>query len=393
LEVVRTPEHGDDVAHGRTPAAAALAALTGWPDGPPVAPPDGVVGALDGLVAEVARSSGRIGDTVHLAWDELVTVRARTLGLSRRGRTSANGSCRLLRGPDGWMAVNLARPEDVAAVPAITGGGVGAEPWEALEEALARRPVPEVVARARLLAVPAAPLGCRAPGTGAAAPWSVRRHWAPSTRRDLSALRIVDLSSMWAGPLAARILADCGGRVVKVESASRPDGARPNTAFYRSLHADDQEVLTLDFTAPGGRAQLRALVEEADVVLEASRPRALEQLGAGPDAVGGPPGKVWLSITGYGRDHPGRDWVAFGDDAAVAGGLVAWEGEDRPVFCGDALADPVTGLAAAAAAMEAIAAGGGVLLDVSMQRCAAALVAQPARWTTRPATTVAATAR
>jgi crotonobetainyl-CoA:carnitine CoA-transferase CaiB-like acyl-CoA transferase len=217
-----------------------------------------------------------------------------------------------------------------------------------------------------------------------------------------------------------------GGRVVKVESASRPDGARAVPAFYRMLHPVDQEVMTLDFTTADGRRALHALLDEADVVIESSRPRALEQLGCGPGDVDGAPGKVWISITGYGRGEPQRDWVAFGDDAAVAGGLVVWEDDQHPMFCGDALADPVTGMVAAAAAFESIAGGGGVVLDVAMARCAAWLApprtavatvsarrngstwhvvvdgevvavrdradeAQPARCTTRPATTVAAT--
>jgi hypothetical protein len=66
--------------------------------------------------------------------------------------------------------------------------------------------------------------------------------------------------------------------------------------------------------------------------------------------------------------------VAFGDDAAVAGGLVSWEAEHVPAFCGDAMADPVTGLSAAAAAFEALARGGGELLDVSMAGCSRALL-------------------
>ncbi len=101
-----------------------------------------------------------------------------------------------------------------------------------------------------------------------------------------------------------------------------------------------------------------------------------------PEQVAGRAGRVWVSITGYGRAEPGRQWVAFGDDAAVAGGLVAWENEAHPVFCGDALADPVTGLSAAAALFEAMAGGGGVLLDVSMQASAASLAAAVRR---RPA--------
>ncbi|HUA94571.1 MAG TPA: CoA transferase, partial [Acidimicrobiales bacterium] len=303
---MRTPEH-PEAANTR---GGGLAMLTGRPGGPPVAPPPELTEGLDGLGAAVARWSERVGRRVQPDWEELVTVRAATLGLRRQGRTSPNGSCRLLRGAGGWVALNLARPEDVAAVPAIVEGDVGADPWRAIQTALVHRGTAEVVARARLLGVPAAPLGDPEESRGRGVPWSSEARWASSSSgRDLGGLVVVDLSSMWAGPLASAILAACGGRVRKVESAARPDGARRHPGFYRTLHAEDQEVVTLDLTAPGDLARLRTLVEEADIVVESSRRRALEQLGAGPDTVGGPAGKVWLSITGYGRNPPGRDWV------------------------------------------------------------------------------------
>ena len=110
-------------------------------------------------------------------------------------------------------------------------------------------------------------------------------------------------------------------------------------------------------------------------MIEASRPRALEQLGLGPDDRPPRPGRVWLSITGHGRAQPGRDWVAFGDDAAVAGGLVGRDAGGGPVFCGDAIADPITGLAGAVAVLRALDAGGGKLIDLSMSRAAGAMAA------------------
>ena len=109
------------------------------------------------------------------------------------------------------------------------------------------------------------------------------------------------------------------------------------------------------------------------MVIEASRPRALEHLGVDADAVvsgGGP--SVWLSITGHGRREPERDWVAFGDDAAVAGGLVV-EDERGPVFCADAVADPISGVVAAGAVLEALHEGGRWLVDVALSAVAAAL--------------------
>jgi crotonobetainyl-CoA:carnitine CoA-transferase CaiB-like acyl-CoA transferase len=160
--------------------------------------------------------------------------------------------------------------------------------------------------------------------------------------------------------------------VIKVESTERPDGARRGVpAFFDWLHGGHESVaLSLDTAA--GRAALARLVARADVVIEASRPRALRQLGIEPERlVAQHPGKTWVSITGYGRDEvePGR--VAFGDDAAVAGGLVAHDGDGLPVFAGDAIADPLTGLHAAVGALLAIEEGGGVLVDVAMAAVAA----------------------
>ena len=360
----------------RAAAESGLMALTGHAGGPPLHPP-GVARGLARLAARVTHWSAACGAAVEVDWADLVTARAGLLGLRRSGRISANGTCRLLPGPDGWMALSLPRPSDLAAVDAIVEGGAGPDPWEAVGRALAGRSVADLVARARLLGVPAAPLGVPAAALGraeaAGAPWSAQRRWAPSATRAIEALTVVDLSSMWAGPLAAMLLSRAGGRVVKVESTSRPDGARGEPSFYASLHGPDQQVVVLDFASADGRLALRALVDQADVVIESSRPRALEQLGAGPGDAADRDGRVWLSITGYGRDAPGGHWVAFGDDAAVAGGLVARDDEGQPVFCGDALADPVTGLVAAAALFEAMASGGGVLLDVSMQACAASV--------------------
>jgi crotonobetainyl-CoA:carnitine CoA-transferase CaiB-like acyl-CoA transferase len=176
--------------------------------------------------------------------------------------------------------------------------------------------------------------------------------------------------------------------VVKLESVHRPDGARRGpAAFFDLLHAG-QEAVALDFRADEGRAGLRQIVAAADVIVEASRPRALEQLGVFADEIladaaeRGTGPRVWLSITGYGRAAPGRDRVAFGDDAAVAGGLVAWD-DAGPCFLADAVADPCAGLVAAAAALRAVAAGGRWLLDVSMLDVAAHL-AGPSADAVRP---------
>jgi crotonobetainyl-CoA:carnitine CoA-transferase CaiB-like acyl-CoA transferase len=229
----------------------------------------------------------------------------------------------------------------------------------------------------------------------------VGRIGAASARARLAGAVVVDLSSMWAGPLCARLLGLAGADVIKVESASRPDGGRAGERrFFDWLHAGHRSVV-LDFRAEAGRRALAALLAAADVVIEASRPRALAQLGLAPEMIPHRDGQVWLSITGYGRGDGDGDvaWaerVAFGDDAAVAGGLVGWAGDGwpgdgwpgdewadggggvgggavgEPVFCADAIADPLTGLCGALAVARSVAGGGGELIDLAMRDVAAA---------------------
>ena len=115
-------------------------------------------------------------------------------------------------------------------------------------------------------------------------------------------------------------------------------------------------------------------MRRADVVLEAALPSGpSSSSGSVRDevmATGGP--QVWLSITADGRTGPERERVGFGDDAAVAGGLVVTDA-DGPCFCADAVADPATGLTAAVAVAEALAGGGRWTLDVDLAAVAATL--------------------
>ena len=205
-------------------------------------------------------------------------------------------------------------------------------------------------------------------------------HRGTAGRRALAGTVVADLSSMWAGPLCARLLGLAGATVIKVESPGRPDGARSgNREFFDWLHAGHRS-LAVDFAAGAGRTALMSLLEVADVVVESSRPRALAALGVAPGMIAHPPGQVWLSITGYGRSMPER--VAFGDDAAVAGGLVGWTDSEwagaegaGPVFCADAIADPLAGACGALAVALSRSAGGGELIDLPMRDVAAAFAA------------------
>ena len=116
--------------------------------------------------------------------------------------------------------------------------------------------------------------------------------------------------------------------------------------------------MALDLGTAAGRRGLRPDGRRADVVITSARPRALDQLGLDPAALGAARAAPGVAVDHRLRDaDPGSaDRVAFGDDAAAAGGLVV--GDDRgPCFCADAVADPVTGLAGAAAVLAALADG------------------------------------
>ena len=383
-------------------AASGGMALTGYADGVPLDSPAASFGLLGLAVRQLAEATSAVGLPVRADPAELVAGRAALAGFSRRGRVSAGGSARLLRAADGWCAVNLSRADDVAAVPAILGalgtdGVVAHGVWEALEAAAGETGAEALAEAAQLLGVPAAALpppsgsgsvsGLASGGLASAGRVSRIADRSPGAR--LAAAVVVDLSSMWAGPLCARLLGLAGAQVIKVESADRADGARAgDRRFFDWLHAGQRSV-AVDFRSASGRAALTALLQTADVVIEASRPRALAALGLAPETIPHRDGQVWLSITGYGRAEADRDRVAFGDDAAVAGGLVGWTrgggggcggggGGGEPVFCADAIADPLTGLCGALAVARSVATGGGELIDLPMRAVAAAFAAAPA---------------
>jgi crotonobetainyl-CoA:carnitine CoA-transferase CaiB-like acyl-CoA transferase len=180
---------------------------------------------------------------------------------------------------------------------------------------------------------------------------------------------VVDLSSLWAGPLCSHLLQLAGARVIKVESLSRPDGARNGPADFFDLMNAGKASVALDLQSPHGRAQLQALLSKADIVIEASRPRALRQLGIhAEELLQRNPHLSWIAISGYGRGEPMENWIAYGDDAGVAAGLsqLMYETIGEHLIVGDAIADPLTGLHAALAAWASHLSGGGRLISLSL---------------------------
>ncbi|WP_082696779.1 CoA transferase [Mycobacterium sp. IS-1590] len=318
--------------------------------------------------------AGRVADAfetftgVRVDAAELIGGRAALLGLSPAGQVSAGGATRLMRSRDGWCALTLARPDDVAAVPALISADEVDDPWPAVQGWVAENDCADMTERARLLGLPAAGLAETPPEAPRVYPFG-----AATATRGPADLLVADLSAMWAGPLCGGLLASAGATVVKVESSARPDGARHGPqSFFDWMNAGKLSY-RVDFDEPSG---LRALLAAADVVIESSRPAALVRRGLGPTDVAPRDGRVWLRVTGHGTDGGRENWVAFGDDAAVSGGLVCGE-PDEPAFCGDAIADPLTGLEAALAVAQSLRSGGGELIEMSMAAVAATYAELP----------------
>ena len=314
--------------------------------------------------AAVPARAQRVLDEAGLRADAatLIGGRAALFGWQPGNRISAGGATRLLRGPDGWCALTLSRPDDLQAVPALLEvDDVPGDPSEAIGRRAAEIGVTTLAEQARLLGLPVGVLGETVP-----APITVRRSGNRATPGSRELL-VADLSAMWAGPLCGRLLADTGATVVKVESRARPDGPRRGPREFFDWMNAGKLSYEADFTDPVG---LRRLLAAADVVIESSRPAALGRHGLSPADIPARPGRVWIRITGHGTVGARAGWVAFGDDAAVSGGLVSGTGEN-PQFCGDAIADPLTGIHAAAAVLAARNRGGGELLEISMAAVAA----------------------
>ena len=218
-------------------------------------------------------------------------------GLREPGAVSANGHCRLLAARDGWLAVNLARLDDLELIPAFTERG--GPPWPALAAAAGERDAAEFVAKAEEFQLPVA---C----VGEAEPTVLAESETPAP----GPVRVVDLSAMWAGPLCAGLLARAGAEVVRVESARRPDPTAIASPRLDAWLNGAKRRMVLDLTSTEGRERLRDEVARAEVLGDE---RAARGLGA-PRARRPVDGRS--TRTGLGRDH--RAWLERGTASASA---------------------------------------------------------------------------
>jgi hypothetical protein len=350
----------------------------------------------------------------------LLGERAMLGGMAIPGRTSAGGGCRLFDAVNDTIALNLARAVDRELLPALfETDELNCQDDEAIADRIARSDATALVLRGRSMGLAIASAHeTSAPAANACAANTRLAHapaanaWAANARlahapaanawatnacvaaacvemvagpaalklaRD--APRVVDLSGLWAGPLAAHLLWLAGADVVKVESRTRPDGMRANEDFYALLNQGKASV-ALDFADTNDRQRLLSLIAASDIVIEAARPRALAQLGIdAAQIVRTTPGLVWLTITAHGAVGEAANWVGFGDDCAVSGGLSAALSAacGQTGFVGDAIADPLTGLCAALVAWQTWAARRGGRFGLSMSQVVAESLATAAR--------------
>ncbi len=193
----------------------------------------------------------------------------------------------------------------------------------------------------------------------------------------LEGLRVIDCSTVLAGPGCARYLADFGADVVKVERPETGDTTRslgwrdPRdgvTLFWKLLGRGKRSIV-LDLKSDEGRETMLDLVAGADVLVENFRPGTLERLGLGPDLLlERNPGLVITRVTGFGQDGPYASRPGFATLAEAMSGLAAINGEPDggPLLPPIALADEVTGIVAAFATMVALHSGVGQVVDVSL---------------------------
>ena len=193
----------------------------------------------------------------------------------------------------------------------------------------------------------------------------------------LDGLRVVDASTVLAGPSCARYLADFGADVIKVERPGTGDGTRAmfrrhpddGVTYFWKLLGRGKRSIVLDLKTDEGRDHMLALCASADVLVENFRPGTLERLGLGPDVLlAANPDLVITRVTGFGQTGPYAGRAGFATLAEAMSGFASLSGEPdgAPLLPPIALTDEVTGLAAAFATMVAVHSGVGQVVDVNL---------------------------
>ncbi|MDH6216339.1 crotonobetainyl-CoA:carnitine CoA-transferase CaiB-like acyl-CoA transferase [Streptomyces pseudovenezuelae] len=201
----------------------------------------------------------------------------------------------------------------------------------------------------------------------------------PMTTPPLTGLRVLDLATLFAGPLAATLLGDFGAEVVKIEHPAKPDPSRGHgpskdgVGLWWKLLGRNKRTITLDLSKPGGRDTLLRLAATADVIIENFRPGTLEKWDLGWDELSAAnPRLILTRVTGFGQFGPYAHRPGFGTLAEALSGFAAITGEPDapPTLPPFGLADSIAGLATAYAVMTALTArdrtGEGQVVDMAI---------------------------
>ena len=195
----------------------------------------------------------------------------------------------------------------------------------------------------------------------------------------LTGLKVVDVATLFAGPLATTHLGDFGAEVTKVEHPARPDGARGHGPskdgvglWYKTIGRNKRSI-TANLSHPEGAEVLRRLLADADVLVENFRPGTLERWGLGPDELLRlNPGLVVARVTTFGQTGPYAPRPGFGSLAEAMSGFAAVTGEPDgpPTLPPFGLADGIASLATAFAVLAAVRArdltGRGQVIDLAI---------------------------
>lgn len=212
---------------------------------------------------------------------------------------------------------------------------------------------------------------------------------APSLpARPLAGLKVIELGTLIAGPFAARICAEFGAEVIKVES---PDGGDPlrkwrklyeGTSLWWFVQARNKQSLTLNLKHPEGREILERLVQEADILIENFRPGVLEKLGLGWERLHAlNPELVMVRLSGFGQSGPLKDQPGFGAVGESMGGLryVTGFADRPPVRTGISIGDSIAALWGVIGALMALRhrevnGGQGQVVDVALYEAVFAMM-------------------
>lgn len=179
----------------------------------------------------------------------------------------------------------------------------------------------------------------------------------------LQGIKVLDISTILAGPLVAQILGDFGAEVIKIEHPTKPDGMRGHGLdkdghpLWWTMISRNKRTMTLNLGNAQGGAIFRRLAAEADVVVENFRPGTLERWGLGYDVLSElNPGLILLRVTGFGQTGPYATRPAFGTLVESMSGFAHLTGEadGPPTLPAFGLADSLAGIAGSSAVSMAL---------------------------------------